>query len=39
VKNREAVTLVPNGPILLVARCVESDHGLIFKWVQVEVVN
>ena len=39
VKNREAVTLVPNGPILLVARCVESEQGLIFKWVQVEVIN
>jgi hypothetical protein len=38
-KNKAAVTLVPNGPILLVARCVESEQGLIFKWVQVEVIN
>ena len=39
VKNREAVTLVPNGPILLLARRVETDCGVIFKWVQVEVIN
>jgi hypothetical protein len=39
VKNKAAVTLVPNGPILLVARLVETDHGAIFKWVQVEVIN
>lgn len=37
VKNGEAVTLAPNGPILLVARSVETDHGTIMKWVQIEV--
>lgn len=38
VKNREAVSLVPNGSILLVARPVETDQGNILKWVQVEVM-
>ncbi len=39
VTNKAAVTLVPNGPILLVARRVKTDYGVIFKWVQVEVIN
>lgn len=39
VKNKEAVSLVPNGPILLVARPVETSQGAIMKWVQVEVVD
>ena len=38
VKNKEAVSLVPNGAILLVARPVETDQSSIIKWVQVEVV-
>jgi hypothetical protein len=38
VKNKEAVSLVPNGAILLVARPVETDQGNILKWVQVEVM-
>lgn len=38
VKNKEAVSLVPNGSILLVARPVETDQGNILKWVQVEVM-
>ena len=38
VKNKEAVNLVPNGAILLVARPVETDQGNILKWVQVEVM-
>ena len=38
VKNKEAVSLVPNGAILLVARPVETDRGNIMKWVQVEVM-
>lgn len=37
VKNRDAVTLTPNGPILLVARSVETDQGTIMKWVRIEV--
>lgn len=37
VGNRASVTLSPNGPILLVARYVETDHGAIMKWVQIEV--
>lgn len=37
IVNRDAVTLSPNGPILLVARSVETDHGAIMKWVQIEV--
>ena len=39
VNNRELVNLEPNGPILLVARSVETDQGKIMKWVQVEVVD
>lgn len=39
VKNKEAVSLVPNGAILLVARPVETDQGSIIKWIQVEVVE
>ncbi len=39
VKNKQAVRLVPNGQILLVARPVETDQGSIIKWVQVEVVE
>ena len=39
VKNREAVSLVPNGPILLVARPVETGQGTVMKWVQVEVMD
>lgn len=39
VKNKEAVSLVPNGPILLVARPFETDQGMVMKWVQVEVVG
>jgi len=38
VKNKEAVSLLPNGAILLVARSVETDQGNILKWVQVEVM-
>lgn len=38
VKNKEAVSLVPNGSILLVARPVETEQGNILKWVQVEVM-
>ena len=38
VRNKEAVSLVPNGAILLVARPVETDQSSIIKWVQVEVV-
>ena len=38
VKNKEAVSLVPNGAIMLVARPVETDQSSIIKWVQVEVV-
>lgn len=38
VKNKEAVSFVPNGSILLVARPVETDQGNILKWVQVEVM-
>jgi hypothetical protein len=39
VKNKEAVSLVPNGPILLVARPFETDQGSIMKWVQVVVMD
>lgn len=39
VKNKGAVTLVPNGPILLVARPFETGQGTIMKWVQVEVID
>ena len=39
VKNKGAVSLVPNGPILLVARPVETGQGTIMKWVQVEVID
>ena len=38
VRNKEAVSLGPNGAILLVARPVETDRGNIMKWVQVEVM-
>jgi hypothetical protein len=38
VRNKEALSLVPNGAILLVARPVETDQGNILKWVQVEVI-
>lgn len=38
VRNKTAVSLVPNGAILLVARPVQTDQGNILKWVQVEVM-
>jgi hypothetical protein len=38
VKNKGEVCLVPNGPILLVARSVDTGQGTIMKWVQVEVI-
>ncbi len=37
IVNRDAVTLSPNGPILLVARSEKTDHGAVMKWVQIEV--
>jgi type 1 glutamine amidotransferase len=39
VKNKEAVCLVPNGQILLVARPFETGQGTVMKWVQIEVVD
>lgn len=38
VKNKDAVNLVPNGAILLVARPVETGQGAVMKWVQIEVI-
>ncbi len=37
VNSSEALTLTPNGPILLVASPVQTDHGAIMKWVRIEV--
>lgn len=39
VKNKSTVALEPNGQILLVARPVETGHGTIMKWVQVEMIE
>lgn len=39
VKNKKLVNLEPNGPILLVARPVETDQGIIMKWVHVEIID
>lgn len=39
VGNRSAVTLRPHGPILLVARFMETSQGTTMKWVQVEIVD
>ena len=39
VKNKGAVSLVPNGQILLVARPFETGQGTVMKWVQIEVVD
>lgn len=39
MNDRSATNLTPNGPILLVARPVETDHGTVMKWVRVEVVD
>jgi len=37
VRNKEAVNLVPNGQILLVARAIETGKGMLMKWVRIEV--
>lgn len=37
VKNKEAVSLIPNGQILLVARAIETGQGMLMKWVRIEV--
>ncbi len=39
VKDKAAVTLTPDGPILLVAWPMESDQRTILKWVRVEVID
>lgn len=39
VNKRSAVTLTPNGPILLVARSVEIDRETVMKWVQVKITD
>ncbi len=39
VKNKTVVSLQPDGPILIVARPVQTDEGVLMKWVQVEVVD
>lgn len=39
VRNPAEITLAPNGPILLVVRPVETDHGVVMKWVKVEVIG
>ena len=39
VKNKAGVSLQPDGPILIVARPVQTDEGVLMKWVQVEVVD
>ncbi len=39
MNNRAAVSLVAHGPILLVARPVETEQGAVMKWVQVEIVG
>lgn len=38
VKNKETVSLIPNGSILLVARPTETRRGMVMKWVQVEIM-
>ncbi len=38
VKDRAAVSLTPDGPILLVAWPVEIENRTILKWVRVEVI-
>ena len=37
--GKAAVRLAPDGPILLLARVVETGHGAFLKWVRVEVVD
>lgn len=37
VSDRTRLTLSPNGPILLVASSIQTDHGAIIKWVRIEV--
>ena len=37
VRNKEAVNLVPNGQILLVARAIETGKGMLMKWGRIEV--
>jgi hypothetical protein len=39
VRNPVEFALEPNGSILLVARSIETDHGTVMKWVQVEVID
>ncbi len=39
VKDRAAVSLTPDGPILLVAWPVEIENRTILKWVRVEVID
>lgn len=39
VKDKAAVTLTPDGPILLVAWMVPTHHGTELKWARVEVVE
>lgn len=37
VNDRSALNLTPNGPILLVARPMDTDKGTVVKWVQVKI--
>jgi len=37
VNSRLAASLVAQGPILLVARPVETDQGTVMKWARVEI--
>lgn len=39
VRNPFEITLVPNGPILLVVRPVETGQGIVMKWVKIEVLD
>ena len=39
VKSKAAVTLTPDGPILLVAWSVETDRRMMLKWVRLEVID
>ncbi len=39
VRNSAEITLGPNGPILLVARRIETHKGAVMTWVKVEVFD
>ena len=39
VRNPTEIVLSPDGPILLVARPMETDQGTVMRWVQVEVID